>query len=264
MSSNQQALLSADIAGQVILTSGSSWVCPEGVTSVSVVCIGPAAIGGAAQRTGSAGGGLGYKNNIPVIPGTSYTYQVGTTANALNTFFIDETTVYGGHGIGRTSPGGYLGDGGGSGGAGGNSGSTFTAGETTTGNGAGGGACGGYTGSGGSGGTAPSSAGTTPTAGSLGTGGTRGGYSGYCHSTGSPFTSGGGGQGSGLFGDVNTLPAAPINIVGGNGTTYGAGAGGGMYVNTSPQNQGISSNGALRIIWPGDFRQFPSTRVNNE
>ena len=53
------------------------WTCPTNVTSVSVVCIGGGGggngggfgIGGA----GGGGGGLGYKNNISVTPGQTYT-----------------------------------------------------------------------------------------------------------------------------------------------------------------------------------------------
>ena len=62
-----------------------SWTCPADVTSVSVVCIG----GGGGSSTpgqtwtgtgagdGGAGGGLGWKNNISVTPGQSYTVVVG-------------------------------------------------------------------------------------------------------------------------------------------------------------------------------------------
>ena len=61
-----------------------TWVCPAGVNDVHVVCIGGGG-GGSASVSGSndvslgagGGGGLGYKNNISVTPGQSYTVVVG-------------------------------------------------------------------------------------------------------------------------------------------------------------------------------------------
>ena len=47
-----------------------SWVCPTGVTSVSVVCVGGGG-GASMNRYSGSGGGLGYKNNITVVPGGS-------------------------------------------------------------------------------------------------------------------------------------------------------------------------------------------------
>ncbi len=67
--------------GQQAYTSPGtySWTCPQGVYSVSVVCVGG---GGAGACSGSAAGGggggaLAYKNNISVTPGASYTVVVG-------------------------------------------------------------------------------------------------------------------------------------------------------------------------------------------
>jgi len=117
-----------------------SWTCPAGVTSVDVVCVGG---GGAYSGGGGGGGGLGYKNNISVTAGTTYTVRVGeggkadysnTQPTALDSYFISTSTVKGGGGN-YSSGGNYTGDGGGNGGAGGN-------------NRAGGGA-GGYSGNGG-------------------------------------------------------------------------------------------------------------------
>ena len=66
-------------------TPGSyTWICPPGITSVSVVCIGGG--GGGIQfdfyaiwlSTVCGGGGtLAYKNNIPVVPGQGYDLVVG-------------------------------------------------------------------------------------------------------------------------------------------------------------------------------------------
>jgi hypothetical protein len=127
-----------------------SWTAPAGVTSVSVVCVG-GGHGGSSQWSygGGAGGGLGYKNNITVVPGQTYTVVVGAGGtkqylpnyyNADNgyssfqggdSYFINKSTV-GGQGGGRPndgsfgnryiandygySGGGYTGDGGGRGG----------------------------------------------------------------------------------------------------------------------------------------------------
>ena len=96
--------------GEAIFTSTGSntWVCPAGVTSVSVVCIGGGAGGGPGSSffTGATGGGLGYKNNISVTPGTSYTVQVGagggSAASGGDRYFISSATVEGeGGGNGR-------------------------------------------------------------------------------------------------------------------------------------------------------------------
>lgn len=71
--------------GQDIYTTAGtySWTVPQGVTSICVVCIGGGA--GAASNLdgfgsafcGGGGGGLTYKNAIPVVPGASYTVVVG-------------------------------------------------------------------------------------------------------------------------------------------------------------------------------------------
>ena len=146
-----------------------SWIAPVGVTSVSAVCIGGGATAGQTYYVGGGGGGLGYKNNIAVTPGQSYTVVVGapgTQNNATeaeghggNSWFISSVTVFGGGGYcsftGPTYPGGttptiggaggsFVGDGGGAGGPGGGSGFQF--GDLYTG---GGGGAGGYSGRGG-------------------------------------------------------------------------------------------------------------------
>lgn len=80
-------------------TTGS-WVCPTGVTSVSVVLIGMGGTGitgnTSVSRSSAGGGALVYKNNHTVVPGNSYSYSItssGTTifgmtagagSNALN------------------------------------------------------------------------------------------------------------------------------------------------------------------------------------
>ncbi len=142
----QQMLLGAGSAAEDrgtedIITAGhedytwvgdtTTWVCPAGVTSISVVCIGAGARrGGNGSMHGGGGGGLGWKNNISVSPGTSYSVQVGeswennnhgTDVNPSDTWFKDASgtiIVKGGAGNNQTG-GSYTGDGGGNGGAGG-------------------------------------------------------------------------------------------------------------------------------------------------
>ena len=70
-----------------------TWTCPEGVFSISVVCVGAGGGGspptGISQGTtggsGGQGGTLSYKNNISVTPGVVYTLQVGKTTTPSTT-----------------------------------------------------------------------------------------------------------------------------------------------------------------------------------
>ena len=105
-----------------------SWTCPDGVTSVSVVCIG-AGGGGGSQDTGfdksggGGGGGLGYKNNYTVSPGSTYTVRVGDGGqggfppagqedqgkstymkgeNGTDSYFVSTSVCKGGGGTGGT------------------------------------------------------------------------------------------------------------------------------------------------------------------
>jgi hypothetical protein len=218
--------------------------------SVSVVAVGGAATGGSAAtwQHGGGGGGLGWRNNISVSPGTPYTVTVGaggyrgcgpmggypgscgmpgSTSSVLSTF------GYGG-GAGLNNPaangGGYSGDGGGAGGSGGYYSAPCTSAYLRT----GGGGAGGYSGAGGTGGisytkpSAPYSAPATSGAGGAGAGGAAG----VC------------GAGVGLFGQ-------------GSGGNYGGGGGrGGCLI-------AQAYGGAVRIVWPGQARQFPTTCVGS-
>ena len=70
--SSQQILLKSyggAVVGQQAYTSAGtfSWTAPDGVTSVSVICVGG---GGGGSQSGGGGGELRYKNNISV----SYTH----------------------------------------------------------------------------------------------------------------------------------------------------------------------------------------------
>jgi hypothetical protein len=216
-------------AGQdAYVTAGSySWVAPAGVTSVSVVAVAP---GGQGAGGNNGGGGLGYKNNYTVIPTNSYTVVVGSNADS---YFVSTAVVKGGFGSPNTG-GTYTGDGGGNGGS-------VVVGDAGY-NGGGGGA-GGYSGNGGNGATKDTSGG--PACGSNGSGGGGGG--------GGNNAGGGGvgilGQGAnGTGGAPNTNGTAGS---GGSGATYGGAksSGGG----------GTQGSGAVRIIYPGTTRSFPST-----
>ena len=237
------------------------WTCPAGITNVSAVCIGA---GGGDRSAG--GGGLGWKNNIPVVPGTSYTVEVGAGDPVLtggNSYFIDVNTVSGegGRNFANNSVGGsFVGDGGGEGGDGGNA---------VHGDNGGGGGAGGYTGKGGGGGYYGSTAGTD------GAGGGGGGGAGW--TTG--VAQGAGGGGTGIYGQG-------ANGIGGNNQAGGGGGSGGTdgaSSNSSPNGRmgGLygggagtyttnayqstrGADGAVRIVWwtdPSTTRSFPSTNV---
>ena len=262
--------------GQKTYTSAGtySWTCPAGVTSVSVVCVGGGGAGGArgthvingSSAQGGYGGGLGYKNNISVTPGQTYTVVVGgggqPPANNISndngdpggdSYFIDATIVKGGGGPGglagsNTSVGshqtaaGYVGDGGGNGGLGGRGNQTNSSPSNP---GGGGGGAGGYSGNGGAGGDAISSTGNAGAAGSGGSGGggSSGGRSGFGHRIG-----GGGGGGVGLLGEGSSGSATSTPTVG-SGSDGGKGGSGGSDAADNLWNSGDTylsgSDGAL-------------------
>ena len=243
-------------------TAGTySWTAPAGLTSVSVVAVGAGAEAGA-QAGG--GGGLGWKNNISVTPGQSYTVVVGAGGqNRANqhSYFINTATVMGQGGNGATG-GGYVGDGGGNGGDGQGSGTYARC---------GGGGAGGYSGDGGDG-----KYGNTGQAGN----GQGGGGGGSMANSGG-YTIGGGGVGvygqgtNGVGGLANINPGNhPTTTSAGTGGSgggnpvstyghtdagnYGGGGGGGG----SGAGGGNSGGGAVRLLW-GLGRSFPSTNVSN-
>ena len=257
--------------GSALFTNCGSytWIAPPGVTSVSVVAVGGGAAGGAYM--GGGGGGLGYRNNISVTPGNSYLVYVGSGGNffrggsGTTSYFITYcdpsigTSGHGGYGngngfcctIGGTHSGTGGGNGGGScgcgggGGAGGYSGNGGKGGYNgTAGSGGGGGGGGRYSSCGGSGG------------GGVGLYGQGTNGSGASSSSSLPVFGGGGGSGGSAGCNVTT------QYHGGNGGLYGGGGGatntlfGGVYF-------GNGAPGAVRIIWPGSTRSFPSTCVGN-
>ena len=281
---------------QSYTTGGTyAWVCPAGITNVSIVAIGPGGGGGVNwpndERAG-AGGGLGYKNNFTVIPGVSYTVVVGTFSytTGVASYFANSTATIVSGGAGNYSSGGtYVGDGGGNGGPGGssaynyNSGGGGAGGYSGTGGQGGGNYTNGYAGGGGAGGGG-ANGNTTPVPnnggfGRYNNGGGGGGGTGLFGGTGSggggSYPRGGGGQGSlGNAGNAAPWPPTPTSYGaganyyaggGGQGGDYGGGGGGPGF----DCDWGIAriygssrgGKGAVRIVWPGTTRQFPSTGV---
>lgn len=252
------------VVGQQEYTSAGtySWVAPTGVTKVSVVAVG-------------GGGGAGPALNPATSGGDSY--------------FVSSGTVRGGGGNRSGGAGGtYTGDGGGNGGAGnggggagaggysGNGGDsnsgTLTPGSTGAGGGGGGGLFGGsYGGSGGGVGLLGQGAnglgayqvgncnrfGLGGSGGTNGVGGTFFNGGGGNYGGGGASYSGSSGGGGGGLGYKNNYAVTPGNsytvVVGSKGTGWNNGC---TYA-------GCGGFGAVRIIWPGDTRVFPSTCTGN-
>ena len=282
------------VTGQQAYTTANTytWVAPAGVTSVSVVAV-SAGGSGATNGNGGSGGMLGYKNNVSVTPGNSYSIVVGASsgvspspggrAGASSAFTM---SVCGGrNGANNGSTGlitnacnttgtpGTAGGGGGNGGAGG----AFSGYGGSPGAGGGGGAgagggAGGYTGGGGGGG-----AGYGGSAGGAGAGGGGGGAGGG----GSSFKGGAGGGGVGILGQGSsgsgggarsggaggssgaTGSNSPSGYSGASGGLYGGGGGGGSNCCCGGGCGAAGAGGAVRIIWPGTTRSFPSTNTGD-
>lgn len=247
-------------------TGTYTWVAPAGVTSVCVVCVGPTLDWANNAYLGRGGGGLGWKNNITVVPGNSYTVVVGSSSGSgTDSYFISTATVKGGAAQDPSTGGTYVGDGGGNGGNGG-------AGSYGSVSGGGGGA-GGYAGNGGNG--ASSGSGSAAATNSGGGGGGASQASGV-----GGFGGGGGGvsvYGLGTTGDGGIYgTSANYEPGGGRGGSYGnngtvsntggayapATTGGGA-AGTAYAISGGPYSGAVRIIW-GAGRAFPSTNTFNQ
>ena len=257
--------------------SGSySWVCPPGVTSVSIVCIGGGASGSAGSAgRGGGGGACAYKNNITVVPGTSYSLQVGAGGqNSLNGgeswFKVSGSAVvkadYGhGYGSQNDNSGGStsqcIGDGSYAGGQGGISQGTHGSygGKSGTNNGDGNGHPGA---SGNSNGEGPGGAGSNNglfIGGGAGGGGTLGGYT---------SGKGGGGGGGGNIATVTGLSATAGQggnwTHAGDGGRWGGGGGAAALAGHPSYTVGDGGHGAVRIVWPGDTKSFPATDVGDD
>jgi alpha-tubulin suppressor-like RCC1 family protein len=222
------------VGQQAYTTSGTfSWTCPANVYSVCVVCVGGGA--GGIPGNGGSGGGLGWKNNIPVIPGQSYTVVVGSgggitsaTRSGGGSYFISPETVSATGGGGQSTVGTYIGDGGGNGGKGYWSG----------------GGAGGYSGNGGN---ADTASGSTGSGGGGGARGVSASYPGYV------------GGGVGIYGQGSNGGIGGAGS-GGSGSLYGGGGGcGNGYTGGT-----AGTRGAVRLIWgPDNSRAFPSTNTGD-
>lgn len=252
-----------------------TWTAPAGVTSVSVVAVGPGGDSFAGPAAGG-GGGLGYKNNIPVTPGYGYSVVVGANSiiggHAYDSYFCRPCLVSGGSHI-YECYGCYWGDGGGPGGSGG------------YGAWPGGGGAGGYCGSGGSGANGSSNSDYIGNTGGNGAGGGGGGW--YPGGGGGVGLYGRGPSGTGGAGRYSCTTNADGIVNGGSGGSFGrpgmsyttnaaapgqkfiysfhssGGRYGGGGGNPSEVNQGYGAPGAVRIIWPGTTRSFPSTNTGD-
>jgi hypothetical protein len=250
-----------------------TWLVPTGVTRVSAVVVGAGSAGLASS--GGGGGGLAYANNYTVTPGTNINVQVGTgpagsisncaVTRGTASWFVNACTLKGGSGACAGNPS-----------TGGSSSGSARAGGGSGGNGSGsygsGGGAGGYSGNGGAG----VSCGTLGNAGTGGAGGSGAGASfagNTCYIYMGPSGSGGGvgiisGGSSGAGGAA--LGSGGYAGSGGYTQTFGGGGGaGGYYIGNvgtcceyrecyagAPGHQG-----AVRIIWPGSTRSFPSTNT---
>jgi hypothetical protein len=225
-----------------------SWVAPTNVFSVSIVAIGGGG-SGAGNGSGGSGGGLSYKNNYSVTPGSSYTVKVGCACYSIpySTFNCVANAYNGSTGRCATIPGGTA-----TGGCG-----NFTGGVAVKVGGGGGGAAG-YTANGGAGATGCGYSITSIGGGGGGTGlfgGSSGGAGGAKSSTGGAGGAGGSGGTSGTAGRLCGSTGIP-----GQGGHYGGGGGGAVAYAVGGCG---STPGAVRIVWPGCSRQFPSTCVGS-
>ena len=263
-----------------VTTGTYSWIAPAGVTSVSVLAVGGGGGGGYTWSSGGGGGGgLGWKNNISVTPGQSYTVVVGTggppsnnatdAAAAGGTSYFISTATVAGYGGGRGGPnataygggygGGYFGDSGGRGGNGAYDGNWAR----------GGGGAGGYSGQG------ADNGGGNQTAYPAASGSGGGGATGYYSSTygtpagggvgiwgrGADGTGGGVGGGSGGSGGEQGVGGEGSGQNGPriiNGGRFGGGGGGSG--SSAGQGGGWGGVGAVRIMW-GTGRSFPVTNT---
>lgn len=261
----------AAVGQRAYTTAGTyTWTAPAFVTRVSVVAVGGGGSCSTTGNNGGAGGGLGWRNNIAVTPGATYTVVVGAYGNKASnygpgqaggdSYFGSASLVRGGGGGLSTSDsvaasgGSFVGDGGGNGGAGGKYISVFLA---------GGGGAGGYAGSGG-GGAAGISSGSNGQDGAGGGGGGGGSGNGSAGGGGVGLTGQGANGLHGSFGQNWTDTGGQ----GGSGGTSGSnvisgGAYGGGGGCASAVNWSVGGVGAVRIIW-GDNRAFPATNTADQ
>lgn len=276
---------SLTLPGQVLHTGTGnvSWVCPAGVTSVSICCIGGGGGGVGFNSTtisqGGAGGGGGvaYRNNVAVTPGVTYFLYMPPTATGFtggNAYFgavgtnagNGSVAMFGTTGVPSTS---LCAVGGGKGGRGASTEGTPP--YNTQGlyrGGVGGGNASfdntvGTLGEGGQGGAG--NALLAAGGGGAGGYGTKGG-----EGAGSQLATPGAGGGSGAAaGGTRSSTASTTGAMGGGSSILGTSPGGGtLYGAGGAAGFGVSGlrggNGAVRIMWPGNTRSYPATGVANQ
>jgi len=225
-------------------TAGTySFVIPAGVTSVSVVVV------GAGGARGANAGGLAYRNTISVTPGNSHSIVVGAGGTGIPSGFNADTSATNSSAFCAIAT------------AGKGSTTVGTPSGTYTGGGNGGrysGGAGGYAGNGGAGATSGGSPGNAGAGGGGGGGGVSnsfGGAGGGGVGILGQGCSGAGGAGSG---GSFSLIAGRGGSGGGNGSACSSGGqyGGGGASDGAPR---CGTGGAVRILWPGNTRLFPST-----
>lgn len=259
----QMGVKTSEVQGQVVFESpySGNWTVPTGVTEISAVCVSAGASpswsssGGWARATGGAGGGLVYRNAIPVTPGESLQInltdsvfgQCGITRAGVNLLAVKNA----GAGIPGTPVASIAGQVGFTGGAPGSPNMNVTSGYTC--GGAGGAA--GYTGNGGNGADAPNPPDTVNN--SVAAPANSGAGSGGAGLNGPDLTNNGlnglnGGGSVGLLGIGETGgPSSAYGNPGSGGQPNGRKYGGGS---ASIYTNGIAG---LRIIW-GAGRSFPN------
>lgn len=260
------------LGGQTAYTAAGtySFVVPAGVTSVSAVTIGGGGGGGWPCGAGGGGGGAtAYANNISVAVGQTVSITVAAGGSAATSLYSAgyaggySQVVYAGTTRARAN--------GGSGGfvspVSGGTVATGTGGAGGTGGGGrepggGGGGAGGYSGTGGTGGNSYGPICGTAGAGGGGNGGNAGTYYQCC-------------WGAGCGGFIvrfwnNGANGGGQSVLGLNGACklYGYGGGGGgaseTYYSAYERHTGAAGGGgAVRLIYPGTTRSFPSTNTGN-
>jgi len=249
---------------------------------------------------GGGGGATAYRNNVAVTPGQVIDVWIGSggfnpSTNTYNGLGGYTTPMYGGPGgdtsinlkpghagASTTAGGGGAGSTNGGYGSGGLPSGIYDDTGTNAGQGGaggqqyggGGGGAGGFSGRGGQGGVNPASA-FGPTGGGTsgaGGGGGGGGFSTYSRNTGGAVKTGGFGGGGAAqtngvyanYSDGTTGADAWRPAIIGSSLRFGAGGGSTYTTSSTAQTLVYTSNGiqgALRIIWPGNTRQFPSTNI---
>jgi hypothetical protein len=245
-----------------------SWVVPANVTSVSVVAVGGGQSGRGLDGNNNSGGASSFA--MAALPNTVYvsaasTVAVGTgfSGGAAGVANCSNQSAGGGGAGGYTAAGGAGAS---------NAGNFANDGAASTGGGGGGGAARPPGGGGGGGvglfGVGANGAGglqalILPGGGGGGSGGTAGGYGAGSFSNTGGFGGWFGGGGGGSFISGGSMPGGAggalaytnnISVTPGATYTVVAGAGG---TNTNM----AGGNGAVRIVWPGQIRSFPSTNV---